>query len=64
MSGSDQSTGQTLTARAEYSHQDIRWHATFRDILEDAPDGTVHLDYTKFDDVESLSGAEPPGGGA
>jgi inward rectifier potassium channel len=58
MSGSDQSTGQMLTARAEYSHQDIRWHATFRDILEDAPDGTVHLDYAKFDDVESLPGAD------
>src|ERR1700722_17337737 len=30
MSGSDQSTGQTLTARATYSHRDIRWDATFR----------------------------------
>jgi inward rectifier potassium channel len=55
MSGSDQSTGQTLTARAEYSHRDIRWNATFRDVLEKAPDGTLHLDYTKFDDVDPLS---------
>ncbi len=58
MNGSDQSTGQTLTARAEYSHLDIRWNATFRDILELAPDGTLHLDYTKFNEVDSLSSAE------
>jgi inward rectifier potassium channel len=54
MSGSDQSTGQTLTARAEYSHRDIRWGAAFRDVLEEAPDGSLHLDYTKFDEVDSL----------
>ena len=58
MSGSDQSTGQMLTARAEYSHLDIRWNATFRDVLEEAPDGTLHLDYTKFDKVDSLPDAE------
>lgn len=55
MSGSDQSTGQTLTARAEYSHFDIRWDATFRDIPEEASDGTLHLDYTKFNEVDSSS---------
>lgn len=54
MSGNDQSTGQTLTARAAYSHRDIRWGATFRDVLEETPDGTLHLDYTKFDEVDSL----------
>jgi inward rectifier potassium channel len=54
MSGSDQSTGQTLTARAAYSHRDIRWGATFRDVLEEAPDGSLHLDYTKFDEVDPL----------
>jgi len=54
MSGSDQSTGQTLSARAVYSHRDIRWGATFRDILEEAPDGSLHIDYTKFDEVDSL----------
>jgi len=55
MSGNDQSTGQTLTARAEYSHRDIRWNATFRDVLERAPDGTLHLDYAKFDAIDPLS---------
>jgi inward rectifier potassium channel len=33
MSGTDESTGQTLTTRAEYSFQDIHWNASFRDIL-------------------------------
>ena len=58
MNGTDETTGQTLTARANYSHGDIRWGATFRDILEEAPDGTLHLDYTKFNEVDSLSGAK------
>jgi inward rectifier potassium channel len=58
ISGNDQSTGQMLTARAEYSHRDIRWDATFRDILEVAPDGTLHLDYTKFHELDSLSDAK------
>ena len=58
MTGTDESTGQTLTARVQYSHRDIRWGATFRDMIEEAPDGTLHLDYTKFDDVYALSGTE------
>jgi inward rectifier potassium channel len=65
MSGSDQSTGQTLTARAEYSDRDIRWNATFRDVFAEAPDGTLHIDYTKFHEVDLLPGAESdliPGG--
>ena len=65
MSGSDQSTGQTLTARAEYSDRDIRWNATFRDVFAEAPDGTLHLDYTKFHEVDPLPDAESdliPGG--
>ena len=62
ISGTDETTGQVLMARAEYSSDDIRWNATFSDILEEADDGTLHLDYGKFNDVESLaeSDAEPP----
>jgi inward rectifier potassium channel len=58
VTGTDESTGQILTARAQYSHQDIRWSATFHDMIEEAPDGTLHLDYSKFDEVYALSGAE------
>jgi inward rectifier potassium channel len=54
MSGTDETTGQVLTARAEYGNADIRWNATFHDILEEAEDGTLHIDYRKFHDVEPL----------
>jgi len=53
MSGTDESTGQTLTTRAEYSDRDIRWNSTFRDILVEE-DGVLHIDYAKFNDVEPL----------
>jgi inward rectifier potassium channel len=59
ISGTDETTGQVLMARAEYSSDDIRWNATFRDILEEADDGTLHLDYGKFHEVESLAESGP-----
>jgi inward rectifier potassium channel len=54
VSGTDENTGQTLMARSEYSCADIRWNSTFHDILEEAPDGTIHVDYGKFHDIEPL----------
>jgi inward rectifier potassium channel len=55
ISGTDETTGQVLMARAEYSSDDIRWNTSFRDILEEADDGTLHLDYGKFHDIEPLA---------
>src|SRR5450631_4126607 len=63
VSGTDETTGQVLMARAEYSSEDIRWNATFHDILEEAEDGTLHVDYSKFHDVEPLAksqAVDPP----
>jgi inward rectifier potassium channel len=54
LSGTDETTGQILMARAEYSSQAIRWNETFRDVLEQRPDGTLHVDYSKFDQSEPL----------
>lgn len=54
VSGTDDTTGQVLMARAEYDASDIRWNATFRDIIEVADDGIRHIDYGKFHDVELL----------
>lgn len=54
MSGTDESTGQTLATRADYTHRDIRWNATFRDILVEDEDGVLHIDYAKFDLVDPL----------
>jgi inward rectifier potassium channel len=60
LSGTDETTGQVLIARGEYSAAAVLWNATFRDILE--WDGnTLHIDYSKFHDVEPL--AEAPSRG-
>jgi inward rectifier potassium channel len=58
LSGTDENTGQTLMARGEYASADIRWNSTFHDILEQAPDGTLHIDYSKFHDIEPLKGSD------
>jgi inward rectifier potassium channel len=60
LSGTDENTGQTLMARGEYASADIRWNSTFHDILEQAPDGTIHIDYSKFHDIEPLQGTDNP----
>jgi inward rectifier potassium channel len=52
VSGTDETTGQVLMARAEYRFDALRWNASFRDILEVGPDGTLHIDYGKFHEVE------------
>jgi inward rectifier potassium channel len=54
VSGTDENTGQILMARADYSCADIRWNSRFSDILEEASDGTLHVDYSKFQDIEPL----------
>ncbi len=54
LGGTDENTGQTLMARSEYSSAVIRWNETFHDILEEAPDGTMHVDYNKFHDTDPL----------
>jgi inward rectifier potassium channel len=64
VSGTDETTGQVLTARTEYTSADIRWNATFRDILLEAADGTLNVDYSKFDEVEPLAkDVQPPRSG-
>lgn len=57
LSGTDETTGQMLMARAEYASEAIRWNQAFRDILETQPDGSLHIDYGKFDEVEPLTDA-------
>jgi inward rectifier potassium channel len=57
LSGTDETTGQVLMARAEYASEAIRWNQAFRDVLETQPDGSLHIDYGKFDEVEPLRDA-------
>jgi inward rectifier potassium channel len=54
LTGTDETTGQVLMARAEYPSEAIRWHETFQDILEVQPDGSLYIDYSKFDQVERM----------
>jgi inward rectifier potassium channel len=64
VTGTDETPGQVLTARTEYTSTDIHWNATFSDILEEAADGTLNVDYSKFDEVKPLaSDAQPPRSG-
>jgi inward rectifier potassium channel len=55
VSGTDETTGQVLMARAMYRSAAIRWNEAFADILEVTEDGTLHFDYRKFHDVEPLA---------
>jgi inward rectifier potassium channel len=55
VSGTDETTGQVLMARAEYQSDAIRWNEAFRDVIEITEDGTLQLDYSKFHDVEPLA---------
>ena len=51
VTGLDETFAQTVHARHVYSSRDILWGSRFVDILERAPDGTLLIDYTHFDDV-------------
>jgi hypothetical protein len=44
-----------LMARNEYPSTAIRWNQSFRDVLEVDDDGTLQLDYRKFNEVEPLA---------
>jgi inward rectifier potassium channel len=53
ISGTDETTGQTLMARQNYTSGAIRWNHGFADILT-STDGIDHFDYTRFHEVEPL----------
>jgi inward rectifier potassium channel len=54
VSGTDETTGQYLMARADYPSSAIRWNYAFEDVLDVAADGTVSIDYRKFNDIVPL----------
>ena len=55
VSGTDETTGQTLMARQQYSASSLHWNHRFIDILTSGPDGVDRLDYTKFHEIEPLN---------
>jgi inward rectifier potassium channel len=54
LSGTDETTGHTLMARADYSGTAILWNKAFRDVLDVTEEGVVFFDYTLFHEVEDL----------
>ncbi len=54
LSGTDETTGQVLMARHEYTSADIRWHHTFRDTLRVGEDGVPHFEYAHFHVTDPL----------
>jgi inward rectifier potassium channel len=57
ISGTDQTTGQTLMARRQYPVSSLRWDHSFVDILSVGADGVDRFDYTKFHEIQPLSSA-------
>ena len=55
ISGTDETTGQTLMARHVYNPEDLRWDYGFEDILTTDADGVDHFDYTHFHAVRPLA---------
>ena len=53
LEGVDETTTQTLQARYNWRHQEIRWSHEFVDLIYDE-DGVMHVDYASFDDVRPL----------
>jgi inward rectifier potassium channel len=55
LTGLDETIGQTIHARRQYTLDDIAWNARFADVLSDDPDGSRVIDFRRFHDVVDLS---------
>jgi inward rectifier potassium channel len=53
VSGTDETTGQTLMARKHYPPEAVHWNHNFIDMLS-SENGTDRFDYTKFHQIERL----------
>jgi len=58
LTGTDETTGQDVTARMVYGAKLVHWNHTFRDILSTDEDGSDLIDYTHFHDVVPLPPAK------
>ena len=50
----DETIGQSVHTRCQYTLDDIVYNARFADIISSDPDGTRQIDYTKFHEVIPL----------
>ena len=58
ITGLDEVFSQTIHARHAFGLDEIIWGARFADVLVTHPDGSQSVDYTHFDDVETLTPAK------
>lgn len=54
ISGTDETTGQTLMSRYDYPASSLRWNHAFVDIMSTDEAGIDRFDYTRFHDVQPL----------
>jgi inward rectifier potassium channel len=60
--GTDETTGQVLIGRAEYTSDALRWNQSFDDVLQPDADGRMVFDHSRFNAVSPLeagSGSTP-----
>lgn len=58
--GTDETTAQTMLARREWSHGDIRWNHRYIDMVRAEGVRTHVIDYSLFHQVSPLDDAAPP----
>jgi inward rectifier potassium channel len=58
VSGVDETTSSVINARHRYKLDDIVIGARFKDVMSLLPDGTRHLDYGQFHEVEPVRSAD------
>ena len=52
--GIDETTSQSMLARHEWNHRELRWNHRYRDLVQDDEDGNSVIDYAVFHDVLPL----------
>jgi inward rectifier potassium channel len=57
--GIDETTGQMLMSRQEYTPASLRWDHAFVDVFVTGEDGIDRLDYSRFHDVVPLTSPSP-----
>ena len=58
--GVDETTSQSILARQQWSHRELRWNHRYLDLVRDGEDGISVIDYAVFHEVLALEDADTP----
>lgn len=58
--GIDETTSQSMLARQQWSHQELRWNHRYLDLVSDDGSGLNIIDYSVFHEVQPLGDTENP----